>query len=124
MGLSTAEEIQDTLDAEMNSNGGYSVNLENLKQHSQPKTENAKNVEAETVVVKNEQVNKETGEVTTQQPAQAETKSSSPEMTAEEKAAIAAAERAEAEAAEQGQQTETTTRAARTTRARAQASIE
>lgn len=46
------------------------------------------------------------------------------EMTAEEKAAIAAKEQAEAEAAEQGQQAETTTRAARTTRARTQANIE
>ena len=54
----------------------------------------------------------------------AEAKSSSPEMTAEEKAAIAAKEQAEAEAAEQGQQAETTTRAARTTRPRAQTNIE
>lgn len=58
------------------------------------------------------------------QPEKAEAKTSSPEMTAEEKAAIAAKEQAEAEAAEQGQQAETTTRAARTTRARTQTNIE
>lgn len=54
----------------------------------------------------------------------AEAKSTSTELTAEEKAAIAAKEQAEAEAAEQGQQAETTTRAARTTRARTQTNIE
>lgn len=123
MGLSTAEELQDTIDADQQADGSYSVNLENLKQQSQPKAENAKTADAETVVVKNEQVNKATGEVT-QQSAQAEAKSSSPEMTAEEKAEIAAKEQAEAEAAEQGQQAETTTRAARTTRARTQTNIE
>lgn len=117
MGLSTAEEIEDTFDAEMKSDGSYAVNLESLKQEPQPKAENAKSANAETVVVKDEQVNKETGEVT--QP----TKSASPEMTAEEKAAIAAKEQAEAQAAEQGQ-AEQTTRAARTPRARPQTNIE
>ncbi len=58
------------------------------------------------------------------EPEKAEAKTSNPEMTAEEKAAIAAKEQAEAEAAEQGQQAETTTRAARTPRARSQTSIE
>lgn len=58
------------------------------------------------------------------QPEKAEAKTSSAELTAEEKAAIAAKEQAEAEAAEQGQQAETTTRAARTPRARSQTSIE
>lgn len=70
-----------------------------------------------------EHIDQSTGEVT-QQPAQAEAKTSNPELTAEEKAAIAAKEQAEAEAAEQGQQAETTTRAARTTRARTASNIE
>jgi recombination protein RecT len=69
-----------------------------------------------------ESINQSTGEIT-QQPAQAESKPSAPEMTAEEKAAIAAKEQAEAEAAEQGQ-AEQTTRTARTPRARPQTSIE
>lgn len=73
-----------------------------------------------------EHVDQSTGEIhqaaSSEQAAQAKT--SGTELTAEEKAAIAAKEQAEAEAAEQGQQAETTTRAARTTRARTQANIE
>lgn len=73
-----------------------------------------------------EHVDQSTGEIhqaaSSEQATQA--KASSNELTAEEKAAIAAKEQAEAEAAEQGQQAETTTRAARTTRARTQANIE
>lgn len=73
-----------------------------------------------------EHVDQSTGEIhqaaSSEQAAQAKT--SSNELTAEEKAAIAAKEQAEAEAAEQGQQAETATRAARTTRARTQTNIE
>ena len=70
-----------------------------------------------------EHVDQSTGEVTTQQSEQAEAKSSAPEMTAEDKAAIAAAEQAEA-AEQEGQQPESGTRAARTARARPQTNIE
>ena len=65
---------------------------------------------------------KATTEKRVETPASQSTQSN--ELTNEEKAAIAASEKAEAEANEQGQQAETTTRAARTTRARTATNIE
>lgn len=72
-----------------------------------------------------ESIDESTGEIHQADSSEkAQAKTSSNELTAEEKDAIAAKEKAEAEAAEQSQTAETTTRAARTTRARTQTNIE
>lgn len=105
----TSEEERDMGDLIPMADGGYTVNLDDLR--------NTPSLQKETA---GESVDQSTGEVTTQQSEQAEGVSKM-EMTTEEKAAIAAKE--QAEAGEQGQ-AEEPPRAARTTRPRAQSNIE
>lgn len=48
MGLTTAEELQDTLDAKRGADGSYSVDLASLQPAAEPTTQAAKNIDAAT----------------------------------------------------------------------------
>ena len=110
----TAEEERDMGTLIPQEDGSYTASVDELKFNSASESQvsDSKKAQTETVVEKSATGTESDGDQSTS------------EMTAEEKAEIAAKEQAEAEAAEQGQQAETTTRAARTTRARTQANIE
>lgn len=110
----TAEEERDMGTLIHQEDGTYTASVDELKANSasESQTSDSKVMQTETVVEKSA-----TG-------TENDADESTSEMTAEEKAEIAAKEQAEAEASEQSQQAETTTRAARTTRARTQANIE
>lgn len=113
----TSEEERDMGDLVPMPDGSYAVSLDDLRNAQPPQQIQASAAES---------IDESTGEIhqsaNTNQEAPAKTNAAN-EMTAEEKAAILANEQAEAEA-DQGQTEQTTTRAARTPRARPQTNIE